>query len=154
MRGEYNTRQKREMLSFLQKHDLETYSVDDLLLKMTELGEKIGRSTVYRNLEQLSEQGKVRKYQDAQGVMRYQYVEDSADCHDHFHMMCKSCGKLFHVNCELMHQLSGHIFSHHHFKIDSCETVLVGQCADCDSNALKGECRHGADCAEECHHCV
>ena len=31
MRGEYNTRQKREMLAFLRRHDLESYSVDDLV---------------------------------------------------------------------------------------------------------------------------
>ncbi|MBQ3574755.1 MAG: transcriptional repressor [Clostridia bacterium] len=154
MRKEYNTRQKREILSFLQARDLESYSVDDLLAEMLKTGEKIGRSTVYRNLEQLSEQGKVRKYQDAQGVIRYQYVENSSDCHDHFHMMCKSCGKLFHVNCDLMKQLSGHIFSHHHFRLDSCETILVGFCADCDSGETKGECCHGADCAEGCHSCV
>lgn len=154
MRREYNTRQKREMLAFLEKHDLVSFSVDDLLLEMTEMGEKIGRSTVYRNLEQLSEQGRVRKYQNAQGVVQYQHVQHSEACRDHFHMMCKNCGKLFHVNCELMRQLSGHIYSHHHFKLDACETILVGLCADCDADLPKGEEDHGVDCAEECHRCV
>lgn len=154
MRGEYNTRQKREMLAFLQKHDLESYSVDDLLAEMLKTGEKIGRSTVYRNLEQLVELGKVRKYQNAQGVMQYQHVEHNEACHDHFHMMCKKCGKLYHVNCDLMQQLSGHIYSHHHFKIDACETIFVGMCGDCDSSAPKGECEHGVDSAEKCHRCV
>ncbi len=154
MRREYNTRQKRELLSFLQTHGAESYSVDDLMIEMLKTGEKIGRSTVYRNLEQLSEQGKVRKYQNARGMICYQYVENSEDCHSHFHMMCKTCGKLFHVNCNLMQQLSGHIYSHHHFRLDSCETILVGMCADCDTSVLKGECSHGSDCAEKCHHCV
>ena len=154
MRGEYNTRQKREILSFLKNHDLEPYSVDDLVFEMQEQGEKIGRSTVYRYLESLAEQGRVRKYQNAQGTMQYQHVEDTMACDAHFHMMCKSCGKLFHVNCDLMKQLSGHIFTHHHFRLDSCETILVGFCADCDSGEMKGECCHGADCAEGCHSCV
>ena len=64
MRGQYNTRQKREMLGFLQRHDLEPYSVDELVFCMQEQGEKIGRTTVYRYLEQLAEQGSVRKYQN------------------------------------------------------------------------------------------
>ena len=55
MRGEYNTRQKRDILSFLQQHDLEPYSVDDLVFEMQEQGEKIGRTTVYRHLESLAE---------------------------------------------------------------------------------------------------
>ena len=87
MRGEYNTRQKREMLAFLRQHDLEHYSVDELVFEMEEQGEKIGRTTVYRFLEQLAEQGRVRKYQSAQGVMQYQPIADSSECDAALHMM-------------------------------------------------------------------
>ena len=57
---------------------------------------------VYRYLEQLAEQGSVRKYQNAQGVTQYQHVGNVADCDAHFHMMCKKCGRLYHVHCALM----------------------------------------------------
>lgn len=143
MRGEYNTRQKREILSFLQQHDLEPYSVDDLVFEMQEQGEKIGRTTVYRHLESLTEQGRVHKYQNAQGVTRYQHVENADACASHFHMMCKSCGRLYHVSCRLMSDLSDHIFTDHNFKLDTRETMLVGVCSRCDA---KGE-KHGADYA-------
>ena len=94
MRGEYNTRQKREILSFLKRHDLQHYSVDDLMFEMQRQGEKVGRSTVYRFLETLAEQGSVRKYQNSRGVTLYQHVENHSACGEHFHMMCRECGKL------------------------------------------------------------
>lgn len=150
MRGEYSTRQKREMLAFLKQHDLEHYSVDELVFEMEEQGEKIGRTTVYRFLEQLAEQGSVRKYQSAQGVTQYQHVADSSDCDAHFHMMCKTCGKLYHVNCDLMEGLARHIRTEHNFRIDPRETILVGTCARCASEQ-EGALEDGVDHASGCH---
>ena len=150
MRGEYNTRQKREMLSFLKNHDLQHYSVDDLVFEMQQQGEKVGRSTVYRFLESLAEQGSVRKYQNSRGVTLYQHVEDSASCDGHFHMMCRECGKLYHVDCDLMASLARHISGHHGFKIDPRETTLVGVCARCGGQ--EGMHNHGADHSEKCNH--
>ncbi len=143
MRGEYSTRQKREMLAFLKRHDLEPYSVDDLVFQMQEQGEKIGRTTAYRYLEQLTEQGRVRRYQNGQGVTLYQHVENSGDCANHFHMMCRRCGRLYHVDCDLMGELVRHIRCEHHFDLDLRETILVGICARCA--AEEGGKWHGSD---------
>lgn len=151
MRGEYSTRQKREVLSFLQNHDLENFSVDDVFLKLQGNGSKIGRSTVYRYLESLAEQGSVRKYQSTQGITQYQHVEDDGRCSQHFHMLCKQCGVLLHVDCDLMNSLTQHISQHHGFQLDPRETVMVGICARC---AEKGAEDDGADCTEGCHHCL
>ena len=153
MRREYNTRQRREMLAFLKHHDLQHYSVDDFVFEMEQQGEKIGRTTAYRFLESLAEQGSVRKYQNG-GVTQYQHVEHSTECDAHFHMMCKYCGKLYHVNCDLMAKLTRHIFEDHGFCLDPRETILVGACANCGEASGKGTEAHGADHAEGCDHCI
>lgn len=151
MRGEYSTRQKRELLKFLKEHNLQNFSVDDVVFQLQDQGAKIGRSTAYRYLEALAEQGNVRKYQNAQGITQYQHIEDDQRCSEHFHMMCKQCGALLHVNCDLMRSLSSHIADEHGFALDPRETVLVGVCAKCGS----GEAKHdGADHVERCHHCI
>ncbi len=131
MRGEYSTRQKRDMLAYLKNHEMEPYTVDDLVFRMQEQGERVGRTTVYRYLEQLAEQGSVRKYQNAQGVTQYQHIGDGADCDAHFHMMCRSCGRLYHVRCEQMDALSRHLAADHNFQLNLRETILVGTCARC-----------------------
>ena len=152
MRGEYNTRQKREMLGFLKERGLKHFSVDDVVFEMRDRGEKIGRSTVYRYLEQLAEQGAVRKYQSVQGVTQYQHVYDDMACDAHFHMMCSKCGNLFHVDCRLMGALTKHLMVDHGFALDPRETILVGLCEKCRDGGEAAE--HGADTASGCHHCV
>lgn len=154
MRGAYSTRQKRELLKFLREHDLENFSVDEIVFRMQDAGAKVGRSTVYRNLESLAEQGSVRKYQNAQGVTQYQHVEDESECDRHFHMMCKSCGTLMHVDCDLMRSLARHISEKHGFALDPRETVLVGLCARCAAKNEEEDGQDGADHAGECHHCL
>ena len=151
-RGEYSTRQKRELLKFLQERQLRHFSVDDVVFALQGRGEKVGRTTVYRYLEQLAEQGSVRKYQNAQGVTQYQHVADSAACDGHFHMMCRRCGNLLHVDCGLMRAMAEHLDKEHGFQLDPRETILVGLCRDCRGG--EGDDRDGADCHEGCHHCL
>lgn len=150
MRGEYSTRQKREMMQYLSGHGLEHYTVDGFAEAMKQEGIAVGKTTVYRFLESLAEQGKARKYQSAQGsVSFYQYVEDDSNCDAHFHLMCTQCGALFHVDCAYMSQLSGHIHAAHGFIIDPRQTVLMGVCAKC-SGEEEGS-GDGADHGCGCH---
>lgn len=153
-RGEYNTRQKRRISEFLEEHSLENFSVDDVVSQMHMQGDQIGRSTVYRYLEALSEMGNVRKYQNSQGLTQYQHFKDADSCTRHFHMLCKECGALLHVDCALMHSMSAHIAKEHGFTLDSRETVLLGICAMCGKEKNQGEREDGSDHVEKCHHCL
>lgn len=153
MRGEYNTRQKRELLSFLKERNLQHFSVDEVVFELRERGERIGRSTVYRYLELLAEQGVVRKYQSVQGITQYQHVEDASGCDDHFHMMCSRCGNLMHVDCSLMRVMSEHLMKEHGFQLDPRDTILVGVCDQCRGDGGKAV-EHGSDSHEGCHDCV
>ncbi len=142
MRGEYSTRQKRELLKFLKEHELENFSLDEVVLRLRERGASVGRSTAYRYLEALAEQGSVRKYAGAQGITQYQSVAEEGDCSRHFHMLCKRCGTLQHVDCALMESLARHVAEHHGFRLDARETMLVGVCARCARlDELEGQAR-------------
>lgn len=151
MRGEYNTRQKRELLSFLRERSMQHFSVDEVVFELRDRGEKIGRSTVYRYLESLAEQGRVRKYPGVEGITQYQHVEDSSGCDGHFHMMCSRCGDLMHVDCKMMQAMVDHFMTEHGFRLDPRQTILVGLCEKCREDG--GEAvEHGADRHEGCHH--
>ena len=153
MRGEYSTRQKRELLAFLKARSMQHFSVDEVVFELRERGEKIGRSTVYRYLELLAEQGVVRKYQGVQGITQYQHVEDASGCGGHFHMLCSRCGNLLHVDCGLMRAMSEHLMKDHGFQLDPRDTILVGVCEKCRADGGEGA-EHGADSHEGCHHCL
>lgn len=142
MRGEYNTRQKRDMLAFLTSNNLKHYTLDELTQAMRDDGITAGKTTVYRFVEGLAEQGRVRKYQNDTGWF-YQYIEDDAHCDAHLHLMCRECGALFHVDCEMVGMLSRHIMAEHKFALDAKRTILVGICGECA--AQQGEDADGAD---------
>lgn len=142
MRREYNTKQKRELLGFLENRGLQHFSVDDIVFEMERTGEKVSRSTVYRYLELLAEQGSVRKYANAQGITQYQHVAGADTCDNHFHMMCRCCGNLMHVDCDFMAKMAEHLMQEHGFLLDPRETILTGICENC----RKAEgANHGAD---------
>lgn len=147
-RGSYNTRQKRDLMAFLENSGVDHYSLDELVFQLKESGENMGRSTVYRYLEQLAEQGSVRKYQNARGITLYQPLSGDENCDGHFHLMCKKCGTLFHVSCELMTGMTQHIMEDHGFAVDPRESILVGTCAACRGEAETDGTDHG----KECHH--
>ena len=130
MRGEYNTRRKRDMLAFLTGNPMKHYTLDELTSAMHEGGIDAGKTTVYRFMETLAAQGKVRKYQNENGSY-YQYIENDADCAAHLHLMCQDCGRLYHVECSLVNELIAHVRRDHAFTLDARRTVLVGICGGC-----------------------
>lgn len=77
-------------------------------------------------------EGSVRKFvlHDGESAC-YQYVGDSADCCNHYHLKCSECGKLLHVECSFLDKVAEHIFEHHGFTLSAENTVLYGVCAEC-----------------------
>ena len=67
MRGEYQTRQKREMTRFLAEHAMQGFTPEELARAMEAEGVRVGLTTAYRFLESLCRQQTARRYQDARG---------------------------------------------------------------------------------------
>ena len=125
----------------LQSGAQRSLTVDEITARINENGGKVGRTTVYRHLEALLAQGRVRKFSDGSGkCATFQFVPDPGDCEHHMHLKCVRCGKYIHLDCDEMQQVNAHIFEAHHFRVDNVQSLLVGLCEDC----LKEE-RHGAD---------
>lgn len=142
MRGEYNTRQKRDMLAFLTGNNMKHYTLDELTRAMHEDGISAGKTTIYRFVEGLADQGKVRKYQNESGSF-YQYIDNDSHCDSHLHLMCRECGALYHVDCQLVGKLIKHIHEDHNFTLDARRTMLVGVCGEC-ARKSEDDC-NGAD---------
>lgn len=128
---QYNTKQKASITAILEKAGGAHITAEDISRALAEQGISVGKTTVYRQLERLTEQGIVRKFFVDEGSACYQYVGEHGDCHNHYHFKCAVCGKLLHLECEFMDQVSDHIFEHHGFTISNEKTVLYGICADC-----------------------
>lgn len=109
------------------------FTVDSLCSDLSKKGETVGRTTVYRCLEKLKNEGKIRKYTQGAGQSAcYQYITDG-HCNEHFHLKCEKCGSLIHLECSDMAAISEHIKSHHGFTIDYLNTVFYGICERCST---------------------
>jgi len=84
----------------------------------------IGIATVYRAVNDLVEQGWLKKVELPGEPMRYELAD--LDHHHHFH--CNACGRVFDVEgCALHHQPR----VPEGFEVQSHEIILYGRCADC-----------------------
>ncbi|MFR3812652.1 MAG: Fur family transcriptional regulator [Ruminococcus callidus] len=127
----YKTKQREYILAFLQNSAGRHITVAELVRHLQDNETPVGTATVYRTLEQLVEEGIVRKYVlDGKSSACYQFLSGEPHaCTEHFHLKCTQCGQLFHVSCDYLNQLGEHLLEHHGFVIDHTKTVLYGLCA-------------------------
>ena len=123
----YKTEQRKELLDYLVKNNKKFVKADDIEKHLKKRNFSIGLSTIYRFLNSLEEQGKVR-VEHKEHTKYYQYI--SEECSNHYHLQCKKCGKLIHLHCDDIKELKEHISKEHNFEIDSIATI-VGICAEC-----------------------
>jgi Fur family ferric uptake transcriptional regulator len=93
----YNTEKRCEIIKLL-KNNRGTFTVEEICDRILVAGR--GKSTVYRLLSKLCEEGVTRRITDPD--MRktaYQYVGD-AHCAHHLHLKCKECGALIHLDAD------------------------------------------------------
>ncbi len=128
----YNTKQKTAIMQCIRLMKDKHFTIDTLCELLVKNGEAAGRTTVYRFVEKLSDDGVLRKYIMPQGESTcYQYVDKDKHCHEHFHLKCEKCGDLIHIDCSEMNSLSEHIKHHHGFRLNPFKTVIYGICEGC-----------------------
>lgn len=102
----------------------------------------ISRATVYRNLAVLTESGEITRVKTPGGADHY-------DCRDdaHFHGICRECGAVCDIDAPV--DLGGFDCSDAHgFKVEGCEIVFTGLCAECANLAAAAEHPGDASCVE------
>ena len=136
IKKKYNTEQRKELLEYMIDNSNTFVSAEDIGKHLESNNMNIGLTTIYRFLNSLEEQGKLRvEYKNH--TKFYQYI--STECDTHYHLKCKECGKLIHFKCKELEELNSHISKEHNFKIDST-SVIYGLCHNCNKNGgIKNE---------------
>ena len=130
----YNTKQKGEILDFLKKNPGKHFTADEIVSNMSANGKNVGKSTVYRFLEKLTLEQRVRKYEISKNdAACYEYTgnENLSQCTSHSHLKCTSCNRLFHIDCHILNSINEHILKDHNFTVDNTKTVFYGTCRAC-----------------------
>ena len=130
----YNTEQKKMLLDLLEKNNEKRYTIETLIAELRDVyGESApGKSTVYRLMTRLVDDGRVRRLVKGHGRhFEYQGMKGDACCH-HLHLKCMSCGRLFHLDEGISAELLEKIRGVSEFSVNEAETVLFGKCNTCD----------------------
>lgn len=138
MKGQYRTKQQKELLSYLESVPGVHVTVNDICDYFSSRGIAVGVTTIYRHLERMVEQGVVAKYVvDGTSSACFEYIGQQTSCCKAacYHCKCEKCGKLIHLQCNEVESFGQHMLEQHGFEMNSVRTVFYGICHECRDKA-------------------
>lgn len=88
----------------------------------------IGKGTVYRNLNSLSEDGEILKIEIPNGPDRFDFTLEK-----HYHIRCMRCGNVYDVDMEILPDLTNRILNTHGMQILDYDILFKGLCKQCQN---------------------
>lgn len=134
MKAQYQTKQRNELLLFLEKNSGKHFTALEIQIALKREGISIGIATIYRQLEKMTNEGYVLKYANGPHTSTcYEYLKPGSKLHsaEEFHCKCVRCGALIHIECKELSGLGDHLLECHHFLMDPRRTVFYGLCENC-----------------------
>ncbi len=138
--AQYQTEQKRVLLAYMKAYSEESFTIEELcerLKQETALTAAPGKSTVYRIMPKLVEEGLVKRFVKGNGRKFLYQMVCGEHCDRHLHMKCSVCGKLYHMEDAESEALFWQVMRKHHFQLDEGRTVLFGQCEGCSGQEME-----------------
>ena len=126
MDGKRNTIQRQLIFDALKELDMHA-TAEQVFDHVVGKYPSISKATVYRNLGQMSESGRIAKIGIFYGSAHYDHNR-----HEHYHFVCEACKRVFDVKggfkdiFERIKDMNG-------FDISSCSVSFRGLCRDCKS---------------------
>ena len=127
-----STKQRALILKSLESMGRSHVTAEEIIDSLREKGTPVAKSTVYRHLAQMEESGELKKYLLVDGSSAcYQFVGDTPQCREHYHLMCKECGSIVHFASRELEDLFSGMRESSGFCIDGIRTVFYGVCKEC-----------------------
>ena len=124
--GQRSTRQRRAVVSIMSEAP-NFRSAADIHKSLTERGDKVGLTTVYRTLQSLAEMDIVDVLHNASGEALYRLCGD----HHHHHLVCTDCGSTVEVAGGPVEQWAHSLAEEHGFNLTGHTAEVFGLCRDC-----------------------
>jgi len=118
-----------KILEVLQEPEGHHGSAEDLYKRLIDMGEEIGRATVYRVLNQFDDAGIVTRHNFEGGKSVFELTQQ----HHHDHLICLDCGKVIEFRDEYIEERQREIATRHGIKLSNHSLYLYGHCSlgDC-----------------------
>lgn len=128
----YRTKTSDLISQFIQSKTEQSFTAAELSSFLEENGVGVNKTTVYRNLDKLTEKGQLVKHKSmiSDGFI-YQAAEDENHCEDHIHFQCCKCGSVIHLDDSKTSEYLKSISSELGLQIDLNLSSLNGICQKC-----------------------
>ena len=123
---DYKTKQRDLILSVFSTADY--FTADEIYEKLLP---DVNRSTVYRNLEKLTESGKITRKLSKDGSRAIYRLNPIAHCEGHLHLICSHCGGVIHLSETDSDKLEKVLKKSYGFSVNDNTTVISGICESC-----------------------
>lgn len=138
--GKYQTEQKKLLIAYMEAHKNEQFSAEELSEILAgspgKDGKAPGKSTVYRLVSGLADEGVLRRFPKEGGRgWLYQFHQRNG-CSGILHLKCRECGLLQHLDSQTSSMLLKQIRRDLGFAVDQDTSILYGLCASCEKKSL------------------
>lgn len=133
------TSQRESIFSFFTEHKGEHFTPDELykLISKKNSHFHISKATIYRTVELLTDMGLLSRIDLDDGFDRYEFRE--AKGHQHHHLICTSCNKVYELDDDLLDDIEKIIERRTGFKVTDHQLKIYGLCPDCLAAESKKE---------------
>lgn len=107
-------------------------TAEELYMKLKPDNQNLSLATVYRNLNYLAEKGDIKKIEGLSGKVHFDHNN-----HEHFHMICTKCNKIFDLPAKMAESLKEVLNNQDEFEVLSYEINVRGICKHCRDNKNK-----------------
>ena len=121
-----NYSKQREVILNTLKENVVHPTAEYLYAKIQEKDPKISLATLYRNLNQLTENGIIKKIDGLENSSHYDH-----NTHNHYHFICKKCNRVYDIKSEVAPDLINKTEELTDFLIENHDIVFSGICKDC-----------------------
>lgn len=121
-----NYSKQREIILNTLKENVVHPTAEYLYAKIQEKDPKISLATLYRNLNQLTENGMIKKIDGLETSSHYDH-----NTHEHYHFICTKCRRVFDIDAEVAPELIRRTEEKTDFLIENHDIVFSGICKDC-----------------------
>lgn len=101
-------------------------TADEVYACIVQTYPSIGKGTVYRNLNLLSESGEIKKVKVTDGADHFDH-----NLTDHYHINCISCGRVFDVDMDTIPNVMDSIKNRHGIQFLDYDILFHGICPNC-----------------------
>ena len=133
MKNAYKTKARELIISYLKENCDRRFTAREIFDYVTENAEGVNRTTIYRNLDRMCEQGDLTKFKEPnQDAWYFQYSSEHTHCNSHMHAQCSECGKIFHLENSFVDDFENRVRDAYGLDVNASKTIIIGVCDDCN----------------------